>query len=97
MDGYIGWALAMYLRNRGHEVAEATCPQAGVGRRGGKLERHLHKADGGAPGGVRGGPREKPDFYEGDLRDPAFVRGCFKEFGPEAILHLGEQPRRPTA
>ena len=34
-------------------------------------------------------------FYEGDLRDPAFVFRCFEEFRPEAVVHLGEQPSAP--
>ena len=38
---------------------------------------------------------KKIDFYEGDLRDPDFVYGCFEYFRPEAIVHLGEQPSAP--
>lgn len=35
------------------------------------------------------------DFKEGDLVDYDFVAGCFQDFRPDAIVHLGECPSAP--
>lgn len=96
MDGYIGWPLAMYLANRGHEVcgADLFLRRSWVGEIGSwsatpikPIEERL-----GAFEEVFGG---RIGFYEGDLRDPEFVYRCFEEFGPDTIVHLGEQPSAP--
>ena len=96
IDGYIGWVLAMYLANKGHEVGGADM----------YLRREWVKEVGSwsatpiRPMEERLGAFEevfgqKIDFYEGDLRDPDFVYKCLEDFRPEAIVHLGEQSSAP--
>lgn len=96
VDGYIGWALAMYLTNRGYEVGGAdrflrrewvrevgswsATPIVSMEERLAAFEEMFGK---------------RIDFYEGDLRDSDFVYHCFEDFKPEAIIHLGEQPSAP--
>lgn len=96
IDGYIGWALAMYLAMRGHEVggADLFLRRLWVDEVGSwsatpirPMEERLAAFE-----EVFG---EKMDFYEGDLRDPDFVYRCIEDFRPDAIVHLGEQPSAP--
>jgi len=96
VDGYIGWPLAMYLAELGHEVCGA--------------DLFLRRAWSEEVGSWSATPirsmRERLDafeevfghrvgFYEGDLREPGFVRRCLEEFEPDAVVHLGEQPSAP--
>jgi len=96
IDGYLGWTLAMYLSVRGHEVAGADSflRRKWVEEVGGhsaipivsmneRLEAYKE---------VYG---KEITFWEGDLCNYDFVLRCLKEFQPEAIVHLGEQPCAP--
>ena len=96
MDGYLGWALAQYLTARGHEVAGAdlylrrqwveemgswsATPIVDMPARLDAFQEHF---------GVR------PAFWQGDLQDYTFVEHIFRDFQPEAIVHLGEMPSAP--
>jgi UDP-sulfoquinovose synthase len=96
IDGYIGWSLAMYLANRGHDIGGAdlflrrqwveemeslsATPIRSMEERISAFEEIFGK---------------RIDFYEGDLRDPDFVFSTIENFQPEAIVHLGEQPSAP--
>jgi UDP-sulfoquinovose synthase len=96
MDGYLGWSLAQYLAARGHEVAGAdlflrrqwvaemdshsALPIASMEERLNAFTEHWGN---------------RPLFREGDLRDYHFVEQFFREFEPEAIVHLGEMPSAP--
>lgn len=96
LDGYLGWSLAQHLTARGHEVAGAdvffrrkwveemgswsATPIATMEER---LSVFSHRF--GKP----------PMFWEGDLREYDFVEKIFREFQPEAIVHLGECPSAP--
>ncbi len=96
MDGYLGWTLAMHLRNRGHTVAGvdnfsrrknveevgswSATPIRDIDERL-KAFREIHGKD------IR--------FWEGDLREYHFVRGIVKKYKPDTIVHLGEQPCAP--
>lgn len=86
----------MYLASRGHQVggADLLLRRAWVEEVGGwsatpisPMKTRLEAFE-----EVFG---KKIGFYEGDLRDPKFVHGCFEDFRPEAIVHLGEQPSAP--
>ena len=96
IDGYLGWALAQYLTERGHEVggvdagfrrqwvaemgSRSAIPIAEMPERLAAFEERWGKAL----------------FYqEGDLTDWEFIQGIFKEFMPEAIVHLGQCPSAP--
>jgi UDP-sulfoquinovose synthase len=96
MDGYIGWALAMYLADRGHEVggADLFLRREWVAETGSTSATPIRSME------ERLAAFEEVfgktiSFYEGDLRDAEFVFQCFEEFQPDAIVHLGEQPSAP--
>lgn len=96
MDGYLGWALAQYLTARGHEVAGidlylrrqwveemdswSATPIVDMETRLKAFEENFEV---------------KPLFRDGDLCDYKLVESLFKEFEPEAIVHLGEMPSAP--
>lgn len=96
IDGYIGWPLAMYLANRGHEVGGSdrflrrewveesrswsATPIKTMDERLAVFEEVFGK---------------KISFYEGDLRESSFVYESIEDFQPDTILHLGEQPSAP--
>ena len=96
IDGYLGWPLAIYLNARGHTVAGADL-----------LLRRKWVAE---VGGISALPivereerlvafKEKAgselDFRVGDLTDYQFVKSCFQDFQPEAVVHLGQMPSAP--
>jgi UDP-sulfoquinovose synthase len=96
MDGYLGWSLTQYLTARGHEVAGADLFM----RRQWVAEMGSHSAIPIAPMDERLRAFEEhwgycPRFRQGDLRDYAFVEQFFRDFKPEAIVHLGEMPSAP--
>jgi UDP-sulfoquinovose synthase len=95
-DGYCGWATALYLSERGYDVAivdnlirrhwdqslgvDTLTPIAPIRHR---VER-WHQLTG-----------KKVDLFVGDICDYPFVQKFFREFEPEAILHFGEQRSAP--
>lgn len=95
-DGYLGWATAMYLSQKGHEVAVVD----NFMRRRMHLERgtdsltpiQLLKQRIDAWQEVSGKTIES---FVGDLRNWDFVSRVFKDFRPEAIIHYGEIPSAP--
>ncbi len=96
VDGYLGWSLARHLAARGHEIAgiddysrrrwvaemssDSALPIASMTDR-----LHVFKETLG---------RELL-FTEGDLKDYSIVERVFREFEPEAVVHLGECPSAP--
>ena len=96
MDGYLGWSLAQHLARRGHEVAGADAllrrawvekmgsvsaiPIASINNRIESLREHAGQAI---------------PFWCGDLQDYDLVDHIFREFQPEAVVHLGECPSAP--
>jgi len=95
-DGYLGWPTAMYLSARGHDVGVVD----NFANRRLEMEfnveplmpiRTLHdrvKARHVVTG-------RNIELFVGDLRSYELVRRAFEAFGPEAILHYGEQPSAP--
>ena len=95
-DGYCGWATALYLSERGHEVAvldslvrrhwdltlgvDTLTPIASIQQR----VQHWNQKTG-----------RKIELYVGDITDYPFVRRVLTEFEPEAIVHFGEQRSAP--
>ncbi|MCH7549247.1 MAG: NAD-dependent epimerase/dehydratase family protein [Candidatus Krumholzibacteriota bacterium] len=96
VDGYLGWSLAQYLTARGHEVAGAdmflrrrwveemgsvsATPIPAMETRLRAFREHFGK---------------ELRFWEGDLREYDFVERIFREFQPDAVVHLGECPSAP--
>jgi len=95
-DGYLGWATAMYLSQKGHDIAVID----------NFLRRRMHLERGtdsltpirllperiDAWKAVSG---KQITSYVGDLQEWEFTAGVFKEFKPEAIIHYGEIPSAP--
>jgi UDP-sulfoquinovose synthase len=96
MDGYLGWSLAQHLARRGHDVAgtDALYRRAWVEEMGSvsaipivSIEERLR--------GLREHTGQQIPFWGGDLRDYALADQIFREFQPEAVIHLGECPSAP--
>jgi UDP-sulfoquinovose synthase len=95
-DGYCGWATALYLSERGYDVAivdslvrrhwdlslgvDTLTPIAPIRHR---ISR-WHELTG-----------KKIDLFVGDICDYPFVQDLMRKFEPEAILHFGEQRSAP--
>ena len=96
VDGYLGWALAQRLAARGHEIAgidnysrrrwvdemgsDSATPIASMDDRLVAFEETFGT---------------KLSYWEGDLTDYSLVEDVFENFGPEAVVHLGECPSAP--
>jgi UDP-sulfoquinovose synthase len=95
-DGYCGWATALYLSNRGYEVGildslvrrhwdaqlciETLTPIAPIQTR---LQRWKDLTG------------KTIDLYVGDINDYPFLEKTMLEFGPDAVVHFGEQRSAP--
>ncbi len=95
-DGYCGWATALYLSERGYDVAivdslirrhwdqqlgvDTLTPIAPILRRADRWRELTGK---------------KIDVFIGDICDYPFVQSFMRSFEPEAILHFGEQRSAP--
>jgi len=95
-DGYCGWATALYLANRGHEVGildslvrrhwdnelciETLTPIAPIQQR---LQRWKDLTG------------KSMDLFVGDLCNHAFLEKAMLQFQPEAVVHFGEQRSAP--
>ncbi|MBP5975345.1 MAG: NAD-dependent epimerase/dehydratase family protein [Brasilonema octagenarum HA4186-MV1] len=95
-DGYCGWATALYLSNRGHEVGildnlvrrhwdnelgvQTLTPIAPIQQR---IQR-WHDLTG-----------KSIDLFIGDITNYEFLSKALHAFSPEAIVHFGEQRSAP--
>ena len=95
-DGYCGWATALYLSNRGHEVAildsmvrrlwdmelcvETLTPIAPIQQR---LQRWQDLTG------------KKIGLFVGDINNYDFLIKSLREFQPDTIVHFGEQRSAP--
>jgi nucleoside-diphosphate-sugar epimerase len=96
IDGYLGWALAMYLANRGYDVSGidnftrrrcveevgswSATPILGMKKRINLFFDKYHK---------------HIEFYYGDLTEPEFTDWAIEKSEPDAIVHFGEIPSAP--
>jgi UDP-sulfoquinovose synthase len=95
-DGYLGWPQAMYLSNRGHQVAvvdnfshrawDLECGTESLVPISTLHERVAAWAD-------LTGRRIAMEI--GDVTDGEFVEDVMRRIRPEAIVHYGEQPGAP--
>jgi len=96
IDGYIGWALALHLVSRGHNVigvdnfvTRRRVEEVGSWSATPILDMYERlKA-------VEELTGQRIEFVEGDLTDYAVVRGVFNKYKPDAFVHLGEQRSAP--
>jgi UDP-sulfoquinovose synthase len=95
-DGYCGWATALYLSNKGHEVAildslvrrlwdmelcaETLTPIAPIQTR---LQRWKDLTG------------KTIDLFIGDINNYAFLEQSMVQFQPDAVVHFGEQRSAP--
>jgi UDP-sulfoquinovose synthase len=97
MDGYLGWALSVYLGRRGHTV----CGVDSFARRGWVAEEgRSHSIAPISPMAERLRAFEehfgKPAYFrEGDLTNYDFTKAVLDEVKPDAIVHFGEMPSAP--
>ncbi len=95
-DGYCGWATALYLSNRGHDVAildslvrrhwdaqlqvDTLTPIAPIQQRLARWKSLTGKTI---------------DLFVGDICDYSFLIKSLRQFQPDAIVHFGEQRSAP--
>ncbi len=95
-DGYLGWPTAMYLSQRGYQVAVVD----NFAKRHWELEigveplfpiptlhervRAWHEVS-----------ENEIELHVGDLTDYRFVESVFRSFRPDSVVHYGEQPSAP--
>jgi UDP-sulfoquinovose synthase len=95
-DGYCGWATALYLSNRGYDVAildslvrrhwdaqlciDTLTPIAPIQQR---IQRWKDLTG------------KSIDLFIGDLTDYPFLEKTMNQFEPEAVVHFGEQRSAP--
>jgi len=96
IDGYLGWALAQYLTARGHEVGGADIfhRRRWVAEMGGHSATPVMEM----PDRLRAFEKrwgKAPFFRVGDLTDWDFVYELFRDYQPDAVVHLGECPSAP--
>lgn len=95
-DGYLGWPTAMYLSERGHDVAVLD----NFAKRRWEMElnveplRPIHTLHDRVRAWqeISGRPL---GLFVGDLRNYGVVKDAVQSFQPEAIVHYGEQPSAP--
>jgi len=95
-DGYLGWPLAQYLGSRGHEVAGADnfSRREWVEECGSWSATPIHSMEE-RLSAFREFSGRTLQFWPGDLRDYTLVEQIFREFQPEAVVHLAECPSAP--
>ncbi|MEM6715245.1 MAG: NAD-dependent epimerase/dehydratase family protein, partial [Cyanobacteria bacterium P01_C01_bin.147] len=95
-DGYCGWATALHLSNRGHEVGifdslvrrhwdaqlcvDTLTPIAPIQAR---LQRWKDLTG------------KEIDLFVGDLNDYPYLEKALLQFQPDAVVHFGEQRSAP--
>jgi len=96
VDGYLGWPLAQHLAARGHEVcgADAFFRRSWVQEMGSwsatPITLMAERLE-----AFRSRYGKDMSFRRADLRNYAVVEQIFREFQPDAIVHLGECPSAP--
>jgi len=95
-DGYCGWATALYLSEHGHEVGIVDS----LVRRHWDLTLGVDTLTPIAPPARRVARWKELTGREialsvGDVCDYSFLRSAVERFGPEAIVHFGEQRSAP--
>jgi len=96
LDGYLGWSLAQYLTTRGHTVAgaDAYYRRKWVEEMGSQSATPIVSMKERLAAFRENFGRELL-YWEGDLQDYDFVERTFREFEPQAIVHLAECPSAP--
>ncbi len=96
IDGYLGWALALYLTNRGHDVAgiDGYMRRDWVAEMGGASATPIRRMTERLQA-FNETFRKPLIFRRGDIMDYNVVRSVFRSFRPDTIVHLAEMPSAP--
>jgi len=96
VDGYLGWSLAKHLTARGHEVAgiDDYSRRRWVAEMGSDSALPVAPMDARLLAFKEAFGRELL-FFQGDLKDYSLIERAFREFEPQAVVHLGECPSAP--
>jgi len=96
VDGYLGWSLAKHLTACGHEVAgiDDHSRRRWVAEMGSDSALPVAPMDARLLAFKEAFGRELL-FFQGDLKDYSLIERAFREFEPEAVVHLGECPSAP--
>jgi UDP-sulfoquinovose synthase len=96
VDGYLGWALAVYLAHKGHEVAgiDAYYRRDWVAEMGSQSATPIRRMTERLQA-FHDNFGTSLDFRRGDLRRYNLVLNMLRSFEPDAIVHLGEMPSAP--
>ncbi len=96
IDGYLGWALALYLTNRGHDVAgiDGYMRRDWVAEMGGASATPIRRMTERLQA-FNETFRKPLIFRRGDIMDYNVVRSVFRSFKPDTIVHLAEMPSAP--
>lgn len=96
VDGYLGWSLAQYLTVRGHEVAgcDNYLRRDWVAETGSQSASPIVRMTERLEAFRRRFGRNLM-FRRGNIVDYNFVWNLVREFEPDAIVHLAEQPSAP--
>lgn len=95
-DGYCGWATALHLANKGHEVGVLDSlirrhwdNELGVATLTpiASIQERIYKWQ-----AVSG---QKIDLFIGDITNYEFLQNAFRRFEPDALVHFGEQRSAP--
>src|SRR5580698_10691011 len=95
-DGYCGWPTALYLSQRGHEIAiaDSFIRRSWDHELGAQTLTPIRPL----PERLRAWHRvtgNEIESYVGDIMDYEFVSRVVQEFEPEAVLHFAEQRSAP--
>lgn len=96
VDGYLGWTLANYLANRGHDISgvDNYARRNWVKEMGSQsatpIRRMTERLE-----AFRSKWGKALQFFEGDLVNFNFVLNTLKTVRPDCIVHLGEMPSAP--
>ena len=96
VDGYLGWSLAKHLTACGHEVAgiDDYSRRRWVAEMGSDSALPVAPMDARLLAFKEAFGRELL-FFQGDLKDYSLIERAFREFEPQAVVHLGECPSAP--
>lgn len=96
MDGYLGWALSMYLADRGHQVSgiDNMSRRKNVAEIGSQSATPIKSMKERLKAYKKTSGNDLT-FYQGDLVEPSFVDLAVKKEIPDCIVHLGEIPSAP--
>ncbi len=95
-DGYCGWATALHLSRRGHEVAilDNLIPPP-LGRAAGRADADPLAQPARAGRALADVSGKRLQLLLGDLGDTSFLRAALRSVRPDAFVHFAEQRSAP--